>query len=192
MKTTGYQRTRARVVRAGDVASYLSIEAPDEVLVEEAYDWARTLTDDECLKRYLVSIDVNMAFAAAANGTIVGLGVPVYVESPVFDPKVHGSWLVDFSHVETDERLPSPFTPKGNRSQGPAWHVTPTMACAVGLGHTVAPIEAHLRPESGRFLDGWYRLSTDPQFVDGVVRHSASPYSVVLPPGPGAASDRAA
>jgi hypothetical protein len=27
MRTTGYQRTRARVVRAGDVTSYLSIEA---------------------------------------------------------------------------------------------------------------------------------------------------------------------
>ncbi|GAA3479632.1 MULTISPECIES: hypothetical protein [Streptomyces] len=27
MSTTGYQRTRARVVRAGDVTSYLSIEA---------------------------------------------------------------------------------------------------------------------------------------------------------------------
>ncbi|WP_030978334.1 hypothetical protein [Streptomyces sp. NRRL S-1824] len=27
MRTTGYQRTQARVVRAGDVTSYLSIEA---------------------------------------------------------------------------------------------------------------------------------------------------------------------
>ncbi|MFE9868732.1 hypothetical protein ACFYPZ_39910 [Streptomyces sp. NPDC005506] len=27
MRTTGYQRTRARVVRAGDVTSYLSIKA---------------------------------------------------------------------------------------------------------------------------------------------------------------------
>ncbi|MGY4920412.1 telomere-associated protein Tap [Streptomyces sp. 900116325] len=134
---------------------------PDEVLVEEAYDWARTLTDDECLKRYLVGIDVNMAFAAAANGTIVGLGAPVYVTSPVFDPKMPGSWLVDLSHVEMDERLPSPFTPKGNRPQGPAWYATPTVAYAVELGHSVAPIEAYLRPENGRFLDGWYNRLRD-------------------------------
>ncbi|MFE9968926.1 telomere-associated protein Tap [Streptomyces sp. NPDC005525] len=134
---------------------------PDEVLVEEAYDWARTLTDDECLKRYLVGIDVNMAFAAAANGTIVGLGAPVHVTSPVFDPKVPGSWLVDLSHVEMDERLPSPFTPKGNRPQGPAWYATPTVAYAVELGYTVAPVEAYLRPESGRFLDGWYNRLRD-------------------------------
>ncbi|WP_328891888.1 telomere-associated protein Tap [Streptomyces sp. NBC_00316] len=134
---------------------------PDEVLVEEAYDWSRTLTDDECLKRYLVGIDVNMAFAAAANGTVVGLGAPVYVKSPVFDPKVPGSWLVDLSHVEMDKRLPSPFTPKGNRPEGPAWYATPTVAYAVELGYTVAPIEAYIRPENGRFLDGWYNRLRD-------------------------------
>ncbi|MEU5347383.1 helix-turn-helix transcriptional regulator, partial [Streptomyces sp. NPDC020766] len=47
-----------------------------EVLVEEAYDWARPLTDAECLRPHLVGIDVNMAFAAGANGLTVGLGAP--------------------------------------------------------------------------------------------------------------------
>ncbi|MET9589116.1 hypothetical protein ABZY10_39765 [Streptomyces sp. NPDC006539] len=41
-------------------------------------------------------------------------------------------------------------------------------------------------------LQDSFKLFADPPFVDGVVRHSASPYSVVLPPGPGAASDRPA
>jgi transcriptional regulator with XRE-family HTH domain len=134
---------------------------PDEVLVEEAYDWARPLTDDECAKRYVVGIDVNMAFAAAANGTIVGLGAPVYVKSPAFDPKVPGSWLVDLSHVEMDERLPSPFTPKGDRPTGPAWYATATVAYAVELGYDVAPIEAYVRPENGRYLDAWYNRLRD-------------------------------
>ncbi|MET7719134.1 helix-turn-helix transcriptional regulator, partial [Streptomyces sp. NPDC005407] len=107
---------------------------PAEMLMEEAYDWCRPLTDDECLKSHVVGIDVNMAFAAAANGTTVGLGAPVHVNNPVFDPKMPGSWLVDLSHISFDDRLPSPFTPKGTRPQGPAWYATPTVAYAVELG----------------------------------------------------------
>lgn len=134
---------------------------PDEVLVEEAYDWARPLTDDECTKRFVVGIDVNMAFAAAANGTIVGLGAPVHVKQPVFDPKLPGSWLVDLSHIALDPRLPSPFTPTGERPTGPAWYATPTVAYAVELGYRVTPLEAYVRPDNGRYLDGWYNRLRD-------------------------------
>jgi transcriptional regulator with XRE-family HTH domain len=147
---------------------------PAEVLVEEAYDWARPLTDAECLRPHLVGIDVNMAFAAGANGTIVGLGAPTRVKSPVFDPKLPGSWLVDLSHVDLSrvklgkewveldgELLPSPFTPKGERPTGPAWYATPTVAYAVELGYDVAPIEAWVRYDNGRYLDGWYNRLRD-------------------------------
>ncbi|OPF71278.1 transcriptional regulator [Streptomyces antioxidans] len=134
---------------------------PEEVLVEEAYDWARPLTDEECGKRYVVGIDVNMAFAAAANGTVVGLGAAAYAKRPPFDPKVPGSWLVDLSHIELDPRLPSPFTPTGERPSGPAWYATPTVAYAVELGYGVAPVEAYLRPDSGRYLDAWYTRLRD-------------------------------
>ncbi|MGQ5228582.1 telomere-associated protein Tap [Streptomyces sp. yara] len=147
---------------------------PAEVLVEEAYDWARPLTDAECLRPHLVGIDVNMAFAAGANGLNVGLGAPTHVKSPVFDPKLPGSWLVDLSHVDlsrvklanqwTDldgELLPSPFTPKGERPQGPAWYATPTVAYAVELGYDVRPIEAYVRHDNGRYLDAWYNRLRD-------------------------------
>ncbi|MGW0468525.1 telomere-associated protein Tap [Streptomyces sp. NPDC003027] len=147
---------------------------PTEVLMEEAYDWARPLTDEECLKRHLVGIDVNMAFAAGANGTIVGLGAPTYVENPRFDPKLPGSWLVDLSHVDLSrvlvgkewrrlegDLLPSPFTPKGERPEGPAWYATPTVAYAVELGYDVEPAEAYVRYENGRYLDGWYNRLRD-------------------------------
>jgi hypothetical protein len=50
------------------------VRGPAEKLFEEAYDWARPLTDAECTLRHLVGIDVNMAFAAGVNGLIVGLG----------------------------------------------------------------------------------------------------------------------
>ncbi|MEV6536010.1 helix-turn-helix domain-containing protein [Streptomyces sp. NPDC051639] len=142
---------------------------PAEVLMEEAYDWARPLTDEECTRRYLVGIDVNMAFAAGANGTVVGLGAPTRVTQPVFDPKLPGSWLVDLSHVDLSrvklgtqrveldrEMLPSPFTPKGERPRGPAWYATPTVAYAVELGYDVAPVEAYVRYDNGRYLDAWY------------------------------------
>ncbi|MGW4689661.1 telomere-associated protein Tap [Streptomyces sp. NPDC004244] len=142
---------------------------PAEMLMEEAYDWARPLTDDECLRRNLVGIDVNMAFAAGANGLVVGLGAPTHVKAPVFDAKLPGSWLVDLSHVNLSrvksgndwvqldgDLLPSPFTPKGNRPEGPAWYATPTVAYAVELGYDVAPLEAYVRYENGRYLDAWY------------------------------------
>ncbi|MEV6793205.1 helix-turn-helix transcriptional regulator [Streptomyces sp. NPDC051320] len=147
---------------------------PDEVLVEEAYDWARPMTDAECLKPHLVGLDVNMAFAAGANGTIVGLGGPTHVKNPRFDPKLPGAWLVDLSHVDLSrvlagkewrqlegDLLPSPFTPKGDRPKGPAWYATPTVAYAVELGYEVAPTEAYVRYDNGRYLDGWYNRLRD-------------------------------
>ncbi|MFG2228336.1 telomere-associated protein Tap [Streptomyces sp. NPDC048644] len=145
------------------------VRGPAEKLLEEAYDWARPMTDDECLHRNLVGIDVNMAFAAGANGLIVGLGAPSHVKAPVFDPKLPGSWLVDLSHVDLSrvksgkewvqldgELLPSPFTPTGERPEGPAWYATPTVAYAQELGYEVRPAEAWVRYDNGRYLDGWY------------------------------------
>ncbi|MFE4801302.1 telomere-associated protein Tap [Streptomyces sp. NPDC056708] len=151
------------------------VRGPSEKLFEEAYDWARPLTDAECLRRNLVGIDVNMAFAAGANGLIVGLGKPTHVKQPVFDPKLPGSWLVDLSHVDLSRvkvgkdkwaeldasLLPSPFTPKGERPEGPAWYATPTVAYTVELGYDVAPIEAYVRYDNGRYLDGWYNRLRD-------------------------------
>ncbi|MEU9671504.1 helix-turn-helix domain-containing protein, partial [Streptomyces bobili] len=67
------------------------VRGPGEKLFEEAYDWARPMTDDECTSRHLVGIDVNMAFAAGANGLAVGLGAPTHVKAPVFDAKLPGS-----------------------------------------------------------------------------------------------------
>ncbi|MGV9419938.1 telomere-associated protein Tap [Streptomyces sp. NPDC003674] len=151
------------------------VRGPAEKLLEEAYDWARPMTDAECTLRHLVGIDVNMAFAAGANGLVVGLGAPTHVKAPVFDPKLPGSWLVDLSHVDLSRvkvgkdkwveldgnLLPSPFTPKGQRPEGPAWYATPTVAYAVELGYEVRPIEAYVRYENGRYLDGWYNRLRD-------------------------------
>ncbi|WP_331736489.1 helix-turn-helix transcriptional regulator (plasmid) [Streptomyces canus] len=145
------------------------LRTPAEMLMEEPYDWCRPLSDDECMLPYLVAVDVNMAFAAATNGLTVGLGAPTHLTgNPAFDPKVPGSWLVDLSHVDLSrvqidgrtldaDLLPSPFTPKGDRPTGPAWYATPTVAYAVELGFDVAPIEAYVRLESGRYLDPWYK-----------------------------------
>jgi transcriptional regulator with XRE-family HTH domain len=148
---------------------------PAEKLFEEAYDWARPLTDAECTRRHLVGIDVNMAFAAGANGLTVGLGAPTHVKAPVFDAKLPGSWLVDLSHVDLSRvkvgkdkwadldgsLLPSPFTPKGERPEGPAWYATPTVAYAEELGYEVRPVEAWVRYDNGRYLDSWYNRLRD-------------------------------
>ncbi|MFE9355237.1 hypothetical protein ACFYPB_13820 [Streptomyces olivaceoviridis] len=58
--------------------------------------------------------------------------------SPAFYPALPGSWLVDLSHVDLSrvqvggrtvdgDRLPSPFTPKGDRPEGPARYAMPTV-----------------------------------------------------------------
>ncbi|MER7496379.1 helix-turn-helix transcriptional regulator [Streptomyces pharetrae] len=150
------------------------VRGPAEKLFEEAYDWARPMTDAECTLRHLVGLDVNMAFAAGANGLVVGLGEATHVKNPAFDPKLPGSWLVDLSHVDLSRMrvgkewveldgslLPSPFTPKGERPTGPAWYATPTVAYAQELGYEVRPIEAWVRYENGRYLDGWYQRLRD-------------------------------
>ncbi|MFF0752011.1 telomere-associated protein Tap [Streptomyces sp. NPDC004267] len=150
------------------------VRGPEEKLFEEAYDWARPMTDAECTLRHLVGIDVNMAFAAGANGLIVGLGEATHVKNPAFDPKLPGSWLVDLSHVDLSRvkagkqwvnldgcLLPSPFTPTGEHPTGPAWYSTPTVAYAAELGYEVRPIEAWVRYETGRYLDGWYQRLRD-------------------------------
>ncbi|MFB7274641.1 telomere-associated protein Tap [Streptomyces sp. NPDC056244] len=134
---------------------------PDQVLDEEAYGWSRALTDEECMKRFVVGIDVNMAFAAAANRLNVGTGPAEHVTAPVFDKKLPGSWLVDLSHIGFDPRLPNPFTPDGRRPAGPAWYATPTVAYAVELGHEVRPAEAYVRREHGPYLDAWYTRLRD-------------------------------
>ncbi|MFB7655093.1 MULTISPECIES: telomere-associated protein Tap [unclassified Streptomyces] len=146
---------------------------PAEMLMEEPYDWCRPLTDDECMRPYLVAIDINMSFAAAANGLTVGLGGPTHrTGNPPFDPSLPGSWLVDLSHVDLSRvqingrtidagRLPSPFTPRGEHPTGPAWYATPTVAYAVELGHDVAPLEAYVRTRTGRYLDAWYKRLRD-------------------------------
>lgn len=151
------------------------VRGPAEKLFEEAYDWARPMTDAECTLRHLVGLDVNMAFAAGANGLNVGLGEATHVAAPAFDPKLPGSWLVDLSHVDLSRvkiakdkwaeldssLLPSPFTPKGERPEGPAWYATPTVAYAAELGYEVRPIEAWVRYDNGRYLDGWYNRLRD-------------------------------
>ncbi|WP_331730676.1 helix-turn-helix domain-containing protein (plasmid) [Streptomyces sp. NBC_00048] len=137
---------------------------PDQVLDEEAYDWIRDpelLTDEECTRTHAVGIDVNMAFAAAANRLTVGLGPATHTKSPRFDPTAPGCWLADLSSISLDPRLPSPFTPHGKPPTGPAWYATPTLAYAQELGHEVHPTEAWLRPECGPYLDAWYTRLRD-------------------------------
>jgi DNA-binding transcriptional regulator YiaG len=128
-------------------------------LNEEAYQWVRDpklLTDEECLLPWAVGLDLNTAFLAAAARLTVGLSAPEHFTRPPFNPKIPGSWLVDLSYIELDPRLPSPFTPTGQRPTGPAWYETRTIAYAQELGYNVAPIEAYLRQETGAYLDPWH------------------------------------
>lgn len=143
--------------------------SPAHVLVEEALTWHREATEEEAALPYVVGLDVNTAFLAAANRLTVGLGEAVYTDGPAFDKKVPGSWLVDLSGAtlrtkdlrtkqwrELPADFPSPFTPDGRPPSGPAWYATPTLAYAVELGIEVRPLAAWLRPDAGGYLDLWH------------------------------------
>ncbi|MGW2765399.1 telomere-associated protein Tap [Streptomyces sp. NPDC001275] len=160
-------------------------------LDEEAYQWVRDLdllTGEEAALPWVVGVDLNTAFLAAAARLMVGLSGPEHVRHPHFDKRIPGSWLVDLSHIELDPRLPSPFTPSGLRPTGPAWYQTHTVAYAQELGYNVQPTEAYLRRETGAYLDPWHdRLKSayvetladlgitkdlsDTEFLAGMERH---------------------
>ncbi|MGN9821884.1 telomere-associated protein Tap [Streptomyces sp. SD11] len=148
--------------------------SPAHVLAEEALAWHRAPTEAEAAAPYVVGIDVNTAFLAAANRLSVGLGEAVYTDGPVFDKKIPGAWLVDLSDAELHTKdlatkqwktlpaeFPSPFTPDGKAPTGPAWYATPTLAYAVELGIEVRPIAAWLRPDAGGYLDLWHNRLRD-------------------------------
>ncbi len=119
------------------------------------------LSDEDCRLPFAVGLDLNTAFLASAARLVVGLSAPDHFHTPAFNPKIPGSWLVDLSFIELDPRLPSPFTPTGERPTGPAWYQTHTVAYAQELGFNVAPIEGYLRRETGAYLDPWHdRLKT--------------------------------
>ncbi|AKN74994.1 transcriptional regulator [Streptomyces sp. PBH53] len=128
-------------------------------LDEEAYQWVRDvelLSGGEASLPWAVGLDLNTAFLASSARLVVGLSAPEYVRAPVFDKRIPGSWRADLSHIELDPRLPSPFTPTGERPTGPAWYQTHTIAYAHELGYTVQPTEAYLRRETGAYLDPWH------------------------------------
>ncbi|MDH6107834.1 DNA-binding XRE family transcriptional regulator [Kitasatospora sp. MAP12-15] len=131
--------------------------APGDVLVTEAWDWHRPLTDTELVAPFAVGLDVNMAFLAAAGRLTLPLSEPVHELQPAFDKKLPGSWLVDLSHLELDPHLPNPFTADGTRPTGPAWYSTAKVAYALELGAQAQPLESWLRHESGPYLDPWHK-----------------------------------
>ncbi|MGW1870810.1 telomere-associated protein Tap [Streptomyces mauvecolor] len=170
----------------------------EQAINEEAYEWIRDpelLTDEECLKPYALGLDVNMAFAAALNRLVVGLGEAVHLNAPDFDKALPGSWHVDLSHIDIDPRLPNPFTPDGTKPTGPAWYATPTVAYAAELGHHVQPLEAWVRPTTEQLarlgipapaaaweigdtdrLDRLGLTTTPPAFLHQVVRFDNGAY----------------
>ncbi|MET9117576.1 XRE family transcriptional regulator [Streptomyces longwoodensis] len=136
-----------------------------EALDEEACIWVRPadlITDAERACTHVVALDVQVAFLAACRRLHVGTGPAVhYPRNPDFDPALPGSWYVDLSHVETDPRLPSPFTSSGERPEGPGWYATPTVAYAVELGADVRPMEAWVRETHSPYLQPWYETLRD-------------------------------
>ncbi|MEU3298101.1 transcriptional regulator [Streptomyces longwoodensis] len=136
-----------------------------EALDEEACIWVRPadlITDVERACTHVVALDVQVAFLAACRRLHVGTGPAVhYPHNPDFDPALPGSWYVDLSHIETDPRLPSPFTSSGERPDGPGWYATPTVAYAVELGADVRPMEAWVRETHSPYLQPWYDTLRD-------------------------------
>ncbi|MFB7287777.1 hypothetical protein [Actinacidiphila glaucinigra] len=124
---------------------------PAQTLLEEALQWWRMPTDAERRLPYIVSLDINLAFGAAANKLQVGTCAPYHLQRVPFDKKLPGSWLYDLSGVPMPDGMPSPFTPTGAHPTGPAWYETHTIAYAVELGFRPPPAaEAWVRPNEAQ------------------------------------------
>ncbi|MCC9310074.1 helix-turn-helix domain-containing protein [Kitasatospora sp. RB6PN24] len=134
--------------------------APEDVLMTETWDWIRDLDLIEDRERgypYVIGLDVNMAFLAAAGRLTMALGEPYHELEPAFDKRIPGSWKCDFSTAELDPRMPNPFTPDGLPPTGPAWYSTVKVAYAHELGIPIQPTEGWLRHDSGPWLDPWHK-----------------------------------
>ncbi|WP_410468366.1 telomere-associated protein Tap [Streptomyces clavuligerus] len=136
-----------------------------EALDEEACIWVRPadlVTDAERACTHVAALDVQVAFLAACRRLHVGTGPAIhYPRNPAFDPTLPGSWYVDLSRIESDPRLPSPFTSSGERPEGPGWYATPTVAYAAELGADVRPMEAWVRETHSPYLQPWYDTLRD-------------------------------
>ncbi|MEU8588594.1 XRE family transcriptional regulator [Streptomyces sp. NPDC048664] len=152
-------------VVAADYPEEGSRRPASEALDEEACIWVRPadlITDAERACTHVAALDVQVAFLAACRRLHVGTGPAIhYPRNPAFDPDLPGSWYLDLSHVETDPRLPSPFTSSGERPDGPGWYATPTVAYAVELGADVRPMEAWVRETHSPYLQPWYDTLRD-------------------------------
>jgi hypothetical protein len=154
---------------------------PAEMLFEEAYDWARELSDAECMRRYLVGIDVNLAFGAAANGAVVGLATPpVHVTDPVFDPTLPGAWLVDLSRVDLSRvlvgkqwrRLEARCCPVRSRRPASIRRARPgTRLRRWRTRWSSATTSSRPRPGSGRTRAGFWTAGTS-----GCVTRTSTPW----------------
>jgi hypothetical protein len=129
-----------------------------------AFHWTRKPAGDEAGLGWLHCYDGNGAYLAAYN-TPVNVGAWRHAESPAFDPKLPGYWLIDPPEW-SDRLLPDLFDPTGRaaatRYSGPRWYMTPTLALAAELGYEIRPREAWLPAgEYGRFYEPWYRRVRD-------------------------------
>jgi hypothetical protein len=129
-----------------------------------AIHWSRRPMSDEAAAGWVHCYDGNGAYLAAYN-TPVNVGGWRRVESPAFDPRVPGYWLVDPPDW-ADRLLPDLFDPTGRAralsSTGPRWLMTPTLALAAELGYAIAAREAWLPAgDYGRWWEPWYRRVRD-------------------------------
>ncbi|MEU9125344.1 hypothetical protein AB0C96_36865 [Streptomyces sp. NPDC048506] len=134
---------------------------PDQVLDEEAYDWFRPLTDEECAQGYAygVGIDVNMAFAAAANRLTVGIGPATHVHAPDFDAKLPGGKARTNMHRKMTRLAAVGRFPVAVLSD-----------CAVYLSHGPSPRDFLPYTPEGTPLPGGFRLGVSP----GMVKHEGT------------------
>ena len=149
----GTFRRRARLVEQ---------PAPPKVALvptlEPDFLWQRSVSADEAKRLWVHSYDANAMYLAAAGLVTVGLGDPVQLAEPEFDPRVPGYWLVDPPGWSAP-LLPDLFDRAGlaaaHQRRGPRWMATPTLALAAELGYPVKPLEALVYRDRSRYYEGW-------------------------------------
>ncbi|MFF9908787.1 toprim domain-containing protein [Streptomyces olivaceus] len=126
--------------------------------LEEAFTWSREATTEERSLSHVVAVDANAMHVGAAQAVDLGIGPSRHIEGPAdFDPTTPGLWKLESLRWEEDPRLPNLLAPVTRHSRGAAtrWFTTPTVKALAEMDYTIRPVEAHVWPESTRYLNPW-------------------------------------
>jgi hypothetical protein len=132
--------------------------------MDGALVWLRDLTDAEAGRRWLVSLDRNAAYLAAAGMTNLATGPYVHLEGPAALTAAEGAkaglfFIVDYQPPlgALALGLPDPLLSNAFARKRSGWLSLPTLQLLDELGAGYRILDAYVTSEAHRALEPWYQ-----------------------------------